>query len=813
MITLIRLTLEGFKRFSERTIFEFQPGENKIVGANNTGKTTIPEAINYCVTGRDLAGSVTVDHLINDGSRKMEVDIDFEKDGIVHKMIRSRQITDKGATVNKVYIDSKEVTQDQIVAFFGDPTIFMAIFIPTFIHAMDSDKAAALLKQFIKPVDEAVILAALLSSHQEALKGEKLHDPAALASTKRAEIKKNDTEITKLEGEVKVHNKTIEQPIPDLKQDLEFEIVATNEEVKEARARVKAPIDTSILRASYNRLSDEYKRLTAAIKLLPQAPEPSRCHYCGQDVTTQEAVATMETNYKKEVAKITTENQATKQRVAQVVTEANQALAQFKLAEAANAAIDTSAANNLVELENKLQRYIDQNTTIKIENGQRDLLVKQVEQAKREKDQALKRITTLKDLKPKLEEKITALGEYAEKREEKELQQLTRLLDGRITIKLHSIVKSTGEMKPDFKLLFDGQPFRVMSNSNRSRCGIGISNMINTLTGAGYPVYIDNFEAISDVDFELPTGQYFTATVVDVDRDGNPMPLMINPTEEFTATLAALKQINEEEVLGLNMFDGLAETATKIMELTQGPIDNVSDVKVNGLPIETFQPSPATDAIVETVRNLEAAAAKVETRWPAGPAGAKGEVAEDLIKRHSQRTGQPDGTSTDGHFCLVEGEGVRPMKADQVEELPIFPTDEFPAFPIGSEDMPEFPGLDDALARGHHGLDDIAAPPASISEQVDDIGEKPEEPTQKKNRYPTPEEARDALARFDGVKEKHADNLREHLEGEKVQMVATAAPANFTGPERPKNGEGVALGQKSGESLLDYHKRMTSWIR
>lgn len=90
------------------------------------------------------------------------------------------------------------------------------------------------------------------------------------------------------------------------------------------------------------------------------------------------------------------------------------------------------------------------------------------------------------------------------------MQQIRQHLN-RTSISLYKVIKETGELKPDFAITYDGQPYKTMSNSNRIRCGLEISALINAVTGWALPVYIDNAESITD--FAKPAGQYFTASV------------------------------------------------------------------------------------------------------------------------------------------------------------------------------------------------------------------------------------------------------------------------------------------------------------
>jgi len=84
----------------------------------------------------------------------------------------------------------------------------------------------------------------------------------------------------------------------------------------------------------------------------------------------------------------------------------------------------------------------------------------------------------------------------------------------RVSLSLTEIVKTTGEIKDDFKFLYEGRPYIGLSLSEKIRAGLEITEMIKRLTGKNYPVFIDNMESICVIDNMRPTGQTFCSRVV-----------------------------------------------------------------------------------------------------------------------------------------------------------------------------------------------------------------------------------------------------------------------------------------------------------
>lgn len=122
---LKRLTLKNFRAFTDKE-FEFQE-VNYLLGENGAGKTSVKEAIVFCLYGLDANGSNKgLDDLIKTGERIMEVWCEFETFTI--KRIRS---------VNKtriLFIDgsqddlTSDATQKNLETVLPSADLFQAIF-------------------------------------------------------------------------------------------------------------------------------------------------------------------------------------------------------------------------------------------------------------------------------------------------------------------------------------------------------------------------------------------------------------------------------------------------------------------------------------------------------------------------------------------------------------------------------------------------------------------------------------------------------------------------------------------------------------
>jgi len=509
---ITRVKMAGFKQFADPIEISFQNGENIISGDNNQGKTTIAEAICYALTGRDLFGAITVDHLMTAGGRSMEVEVAFWTGEETHTIIRSREYNKKGDTVNTVILDGEKATQTKIDAIVGDYRYFLACWNPNYIHTLDDAKASDLLRSLTTPPAKDVILAALDPATAETLATlSDLHlaDPAGTAKKLRAEIKADESKILKLTGQVDVYKAEIKQEIPNEAITYDDAVADLEKEIAAARSGRPGLDQLPKLKQRHGKLLTNYNAIRSQIELIPPEPDPetSICPTCKQHLDEIGFVA-VTVAHAADAKRVQVRNEQRVEQINKIVAEAKDVAGQIHAIEAAEWFNDgTDELANLVETLDGLR---SENDVAKAHNQRRAFILAKVEDAKKQLQQTQETIDTARKAIPGKENEIAALGAYAEKKEELTIGRLTSQLD-RLSVRLFKVIKETGELKPSFDLIYDGQTYKTMSNSNRIRAGLELAAAINTITGAEYPTYIDNAEAIGD--FIKPAGQYFRAIV------------------------------------------------------------------------------------------------------------------------------------------------------------------------------------------------------------------------------------------------------------------------------------------------------------
>ena len=247
MLTKIKLT--NFRQHTD-TVIEFVPGVNTIVGANNAGKSTIPEAIEFALYGakalRDTGNS-----WITDGKNSGSVILSFDnykvgRDAVAAKVYKEGElVADYKANVTKYIAQVTGVThagfrlghyvrQKELAAFSALRPGKRQETIEKMLKINAVDRVLGTLKTQIEGLDAQ--LRGLLSAAQDA---DKLSDELMEAEIERAKLKPivvDDSTLIRLQDELsslKVKQATLKAYKDELSR-LDLEPITGYEESKQA---------------------------------------------------------------------------------------------------------------------------------------------------------------------------------------------------------------------------------------------------------------------------------------------------------------------------------------------------------------------------------------------------------------------------------------------------------------------------------------------------------------------------------------------------------------------------------------------------
>ncbi len=144
-----KIRMVNFKKFTDKTI-EFDE-INKISGKNGCGKTTIKEAILFCLYNKTLSGSSsdTSNYIKNGVSTSCKVSITFVKELAEFTLKRERSMKGSKLTFldGSQSIEDSAITQRELDTIIPDYNKFQAVFnIGYFMNLPDKDKREFILE-------------------------------------------------------------------------------------------------------------------------------------------------------------------------------------------------------------------------------------------------------------------------------------------------------------------------------------------------------------------------------------------------------------------------------------------------------------------------------------------------------------------------------------------------------------------------------------------------------------------------------------------------------------------------------------------
>ncbi len=95
---------------------------------------------------------------------------------------------------------------------------------------------------------------------------------------------------------------------------------------------------------------------------------------------------------------------------------------------------------------------------------------------------------------------------------------------------LYDVLKGTGEVKNAFRFTYGGRDYRKLSHSEKIFAGMEVSELMKSLTGRNYPVFVDDSESVVRLSGR-PSGQTFLSRVV----GGSPLTVVYKDAQPAQA--------------------------------------------------------------------------------------------------------------------------------------------------------------------------------------------------------------------------------------------------------------------------------------
>lgn len=543
-----KITIKGFKGYFKE--IEFPLGyRTEITGDNGLGKSSIGDAIVWCITGCDMNGNEkATTKLVNDKKPKItEVILEFELNGEENTLIRRK----KGSTT-EIYRNEDKVTNNDLVRdLYKNKDVFLSIFNPYYFPGLSPKDAKKLLSSILKPIDKEEILNELGDFLKEKLIKNKFKIPETFLSDKRAELKDYEENIIFCEGaiegaklieipEKKVFDDTelreLESKIASIKilpedpkiKDLEKEKNKLEKELALGFQGTKIK-DTGSMKAQKDALLKQYKDIKVKIDKLGK--NIVKCDKCGNEIDINE---TIRKNLKEDLSQILQDGKSKKSELdallgenKKIIEKNNQASEKWeKLIENQIETIDEKMAalkhtvvsvnlknqEKVLVMQDRLGELNKEKSNIQLHNMNVDSLLKQNEKIKHDIQQSKKEIENSELKISELKVVIDAGKQYNSIKLKKQSEMIGKHLN-KVKLQFEKLTKD-GELKDDFKILYEGREFNKLSNAEKIKAGLEMSNFISNILGYHFPVFVDNAESITQIQ-ELETQMLIAKVVKD----------------------------------------------------------------------------------------------------------------------------------------------------------------------------------------------------------------------------------------------------------------------------------------------------------
>lgn len=547
---LQKISMYGFKNHND--LVEYDLGDHtKVYGENGKGKTTIGEAVTWALLGTDLTGNErATTRLTNHTCKDVYVELGFTFKGEEHTLTRRK----RGAT--NIFLDTNKVEQHELTSLYHSKELFLSIFNPSYFPALAPKDAKELLTKTLGSISKEEVYKELGDSVSSKLKETGFNIPNLYLENHRGRLREieqelqywngfkdanqeeiivveertfDSTELDELLEEFAKFNTVRVTPLHDMtklmgqREELKSKAWALDAEIKAIESAEPQTEDVESLELELNRLRKQYKDQQ---ELIINLDNKINCPNCQVEIDLD---ASRKQSLGNELQNLKVEGQKQAEKLSKAI-ENNKIIIKNHTDKAAKQIEDKTKEmqgikkkidnlnlakievenhehmekqqgktdKKLKELRSKIDKLQDEKQDVRSHNESRRIHLEQQEGAAKKAQEAKNNIEQLQHEKLETEQLISYAKQYNSKRLQLQAEQIDKHLD-KVTIQLEKIVKSTGEIKDDFKILYNGKEFPVLSNSERIKAGLEIANLLINISGLNIPVFVDNAESITEI--------------------------------------------------------------------------------------------------------------------------------------------------------------------------------------------------------------------------------------------------------------------------------------------------------------------------
>lgn len=496
---LISVTCVNFRCFEDET-FLFQ--NQTVIRARNTfGKSSIAEAVVWCLFGTDMGGKTKADtRLMRRGAKSMSVETTWTTDaGESLKILRDKP--DSGPV--KLLVNGRKAKAGEVEGLFGAMGEFLSVFLPGYFNGLEPKDARSVLANCVPELSTEDVLNQLSEMERELLKNTKFGmgvDSAELLTKKyRDEIRERQEETSRLDGEARAYQDIIKQGPPQMPQDS----VTPEERQQYEQAKVRlatSPMAAEERKRQRDLLVQQRDTMRKTFKTLRDSlvdVNKLACPTCGQKLPEENAKTIM-----------ANKNAPIEERLQELTSEGSQLNDEISRLEYLQVSDveDLSQLQQIIDdVDAKMQTDTDARATYAAQ-------LKLYERAQQSIQEIEKDRAGEENMLFNLQEQVKALNAFKAAYVRLQHDKLNSHFK-HVTIQLMTHNKETGETRADFTVMWKKKPYKTLSHSEKIRCDIEIGRVISAPRLEAMPVFVDDAESVQDLWSEQFSGQVIAAYV------------------------------------------------------------------------------------------------------------------------------------------------------------------------------------------------------------------------------------------------------------------------------------------------------------
>ena len=491
-----------------------------IVGDNAKNKTTIGSLPLWIFTGYNLYGgnreTVANDNNMRSLNTYASMTI-IDNDGTEHTITRCK------GKENYVMLDGIKTTQEILARFYKDIHAFICAYNPYYFRSMELAKQRELLLKILPPISPKDSFDLLEQTEKEVIGKPIEKDIKDYCKLKRSEIKELKSDLDKLIGSKNTYIEIALQKEDNLKifdkqrelteLENEYEMLISNTEniisIEDLEKEIKS-IDQKISQNINDDLQELKKRHNKELENLNSVSSvTSNCPTCKQPIKNENLIKALTITYKKNVDNAVQKMKELKSETEELIRDKDTKIKQYKEMKTPEMQEKTNRRNILKEQIDLLQK---EKTEINLFNKEATIKHNQIIKAKQQIQALDKECQEIRDTIDKFSKQIKIAQKLHSLMIDKQMESVKRYLNN-VTIKFYEIDEQTEEMIDTYEIRYKGRLYEKLSKSYKLRADIEIARLINKVAGIDTPMFIDDIESITQINFS-PDIQVILAMVI-----------------------------------------------------------------------------------------------------------------------------------------------------------------------------------------------------------------------------------------------------------------------------------------------------------